>query len=108
MAISQGIPVSSVRSILKRGHLMIVIDGMGGLVGWTMVRGHRVAVYSADRAKIDLEEREGLTYREAEELLDAAEAGLDEAVDAGDIDAAPVIIRSANESDIEAMVERDG
>jgi len=86
---------------------MIVIDGMGGLVGWTIVRGVRVAVYSADRAKIDLEQREGLTYREAETLLDAAEAGLDEAVDAGDIEAAPIIVRSADEADIEAMIERE-
>ena len=89
---------------------MIIIEGLGGLVGWTYVRGIKVAVYSADRAKIDLERTDGLTYREAEQLLDAAEAGLDEAVESGDIEAAPIIVRSADEEDIVAMTkgEDDG
>ena len=83
-----------------------MIDGMGGLVGWTKVRGVRVAVYSADRAMLAFEERDGLTWQEAEAVLHATECGLDEAVQAGDIEAAPIIVRSADESDIEAMTER--
>lgn len=85
---------------------MIVIDGLGGLVGWATVNGVRVAVYDADRASNDLQDREGLTWQEADEVIAAAVAGLDEAVAAGDIGAAPVIVHPADDDDIRAMTER--
>ncbi len=86
---------------------MIVIDGMGGLVGWTRVNGHRVAVYSADRAVLEFE-ADGLSWREAEQVIDAAEQGLAEAVDAGDLLAAPIIVRSADEDELRDLSRRDG
>ena len=85
---------------LHRGSGMIVIDGMGGLVGWAVVNGVRVAVYSADRAMLAFEESEGLTWQESEAVLEAAEAGLVEAVEAGDLAAAPVIVWTADQADI--------
>ena len=85
---------------------MIVIDGMGGLVGWATVSGVRVGVYDADRASNALQDEQGLTWQEAEEVIAAAIAGLDEAVAAGDIGAAPVIVRPADAADIEGMIRR--
>jgi hypothetical protein len=86
---------------------MIVIDGMGGLVGWAKVNGQKVAVYSAERASNDLQDREGLTWREAEEVIDAAQQGLQEAVDAGDLRASPVIVWAADEDDLRRMAREE-
>jgi len=86
---------------------MIVIDGMGGLVGWTRVNGHRVAVYSADRAAIEFEENDGMTWRESEKVIDAAEEGLADAVEHGDIPAAPIIVRAADEDELQALAKED-
>jgi len=85
---------------------MIVIDGLGGLVGWASVNGVRVGVYDADRASNALQDEQGLTWQEAEEVIGAAVAGLEEAVAAGDIGAAPVIVHPADAADIEAMIRR--
>jgi hypothetical protein len=85
---------------------MILIDGMGGLVGWTVVDGVKVAVYDADRAIIRMESEHGLTWREAEQVIEAAEAGLAEAVAEGDIGAAPVIVRPGDFDDIAAEADR--
>jgi len=90
------------------GTLMIVIDGMGGLVGWTRVRGVRVAVYSADLATIEFEDSEGMTWKEAEQVIEAAEEGLAEAVEEGDIRAAPIIVRSADEEELKLLAKQDG
>ena len=90
------------------GTLMIVIDGMGGLVGWTRVRGVRVAVYSADLATIEFEDSEGMTWKEAEQVIEAAEEGLAEAVEEGDIRAAPIIVRSADEEELKLLAKEDG
>ena len=83
---------------------MIVIDGLGGLVGWAIVSGVRVAVYDADRASNSLQDGQGLTWQEAEEVIEAAEAGLAEAVEAGDIGAAPVIVHPASVDDLLDMI----
>lgn len=88
-------------------HDMIIIDGMGGLVGWTRIGDEQVAVYSAERASNDLQDREGMTWREAEGVIDAAEKGLAEAVEAGDLSAAPVIVRAADEEDLRRMAEEE-
>lgn len=84
-----------------------MIDGMGGLVGWAKVNGERVAVYSAERASNDLQDREGLTWKEAEEVINAAEQGLAEAVEAGDLTAAPVIVWAADEEDLKHLAKED-
>lgn len=86
---------------------MIVIDGMGGLVGWASVNGVKVAVYDADRASNVLQEEQGLTWEEAEQVIAAAVEGLAEAVEEGDIGAAPVIVNPADEEDIERMTDGD-
>lgn len=85
---------------------MILIDGMGGLVGWTFIDGVKVAVYDADRAILRMETEHGLTWREAEQVIEAAEAGLAEAVAEGDIGAAPVIVRPGDFDDIAAEADR--
>jgi hypothetical protein len=84
---------------------VIVIDGLGGLVGWTWVSGVQVAVYSHPAAVVDFEDRDGMTWREAEQVIDAAEQGLAEAVEAGDLRAAPVIVRPADEEELRALAK---
>ena len=86
---------------------MIVVDGLGRFVGWATVNGVRVAVYDADRASNALQDEQGLTWREAEQVIAAAEAGLAESVDEGDIEAAPVIVHPAGADELRAMVEED-
>ena len=86
---------------------MIVVDGLGGLVGWATVNGVRVAVYDADRASNALQDEQGLTWQEAEQVIEAAEAGLAESVDEGDIGASPVIVHPASAEELRAMVEED-
>jgi len=88
------------------GLIMILIDGMGGLVGWTKVQGIKVAVYDADRAICRMESEHGLTWEEAEQVIAAAEAGLAEAVAEGDIGAAPVIVRPGDFDDLAAEADR--
>jgi hypothetical protein len=85
---------------------MVLIDGMGGLVGWTVIRGIKVAVYDADAAVLRMETEHGLTWREAEDVIEAAEAGLAEAVAEGDIGAAPVIVRRGDFDDLAAEADR--
>ena len=80
---------------------------MDGLIGWAKVNGERVAVYSAERASNGLQEREDLTWREAEEVINAAEQGLAEAVEAGDLTAAPVIVWAADEEDLKHLAKED-
>ena len=88
---------------------MIVVDGLGGLVGWAVVNGVQVGVYDADRASNDLQDGQGLTWQEAEAVIEAARVGLAEAVEAGDIGAAPVIVHPADADDLRAMIdEGDG
>lgn len=83
---------------------MIMIDGMGGLVGWATVNGVRVGVYDADRASNALQDEQGLTWEEAAEVIAAAEAGLAESVEGGDIGASPVIVHPADAADIARMI----
>lgn len=83
-----------------------MIDGLGGLVGWTYVDGVKVAVYDADRAIVRMESEHGLSWEEAEQVIEAAEAGLAEAVAGGDIGAAPVIVRPGDFDDLAAEADR--
>ena len=85
---------------------MILVDGLGGLVGWAKVSGVLVGVYDADRASLSLQDEQGLTWQEADQVVLAAEAGLAESVEAGDIGAAPVIVHPADAADIAAMIDR--
>ncbi len=85
---------------------MILVDGLGGLVGWANVNGVKVGVYDADRASVALQEEQGLTWQEADAVVAAAEAGLAESVQGGDIGASPVIVHPADADDIADMIRR--